>query len=256
MSVRIATWNLERPQTGQTEKIKALIARMRVIDADIWILTEAHADVSPGGDYACVASSTIQDPRTHSPGEHRSCIWSRLPINEPVATHDSETASCVSIATPVGPMLVYGTVLPYHAAATKYAYRAAGGEILGKKAWQLHYESIAKHQTDLQRLQSLYPDHSICFGGDLNQNRDGRRWYGTHKGRHLLTEALSACQLNCVTEQDFVAQGELEKRSNIDHLCLSKNLTNRVTEVHAWDTEYHAAKKLLSDHNGVWLELL
>lgn len=255
MKLRIATWNIERPRTGRSEKINALVERMKSVEADIWILTESHEDVSPGSEFKCVATTRIDNPLTHSPGENRTSIWSRLPITEGVATFDKETAVCVNINTPLGPMLVYGTVIPYHAAGTKYPYRSRGFDIDGKKAWHLHYESIAEHEADLLRLQSLYPDHHFCFGGDLNQNRDGRRWYGTNKGRELLTKALDTCKLTCVTEEDFVAHGDLVERSNIDHLCLSQDLTERVTTAGVWDIEEYAPKKLLSDHNGVWIDL-
>jgi hypothetical protein len=256
MKLRIATWNIERPQTGQTEKIDALVARMQAIDADIWILTEAHAGVSPGSDYSCVATTTINNPLTHTPGENRTSIWSRLPINAPIETHDPETAVCADIETPFGPILIYGTVIPYHAAGTKYPYRSSREDITGKKAWQLHYESIALHKADCSRLQALYPNHHFCLGGDLNQNRDGRRWYGTIKGRELLTTTLETCKLTCVTEEDFVARGDLKERSNIDHLCLSEGLSSKVKGVGVWDVEYYAPKKRLSDHNGVWVDLI
>jgi hypothetical protein len=216
MKLRISTWNLERPRTQKTDKINALKQTMQLINADIWILTEAHEAASPGSDYACVATTTINKPLTHTPGENRTTIWSRLPITEKVATHDPETAVCANIETPFGPTLVYGTVLPYHGAGTYYPYRSNGMDIEGKKAWQLHYESITLHEADWRRLMDLHPSHHFCCGGDLNQNRDGRRWYGTNHGRQLLTESLDKCGLTCVTEEDFVARGDLAKKSNID----------------------------------------
>lgn len=255
MKLRIATWNLERPRTGKTDKIDALISKMQVIDADIWILTEAHEAVSPGDGYSCVATTTIQDPLTHTPGENRSTILSRLPINSVVETHDLETAVCADIETPFGPLLVYGTIVPYHAAGTKYPYRHNGIDVTEKKAWQLHYESIEQHEADWRRIRALYPDHHFCCGGDLNQNRDGRRWYGTKQGRQLLSNSLKECDLTCVTEEDFVSSADLAERSNIDHLCLSRNLTSKIQKIGVWDIEEYAPKKRLSDHNGVWVDL-
>ena len=255
MKLRIAIWNIERPRTGQTEKIAALEVRMQQVHADIWILTEAHEGVSPGSDYDCVATTPINKPRTHTPGENRTTIWSRLPIKEVVDTHDPETAVCANIETPFGPTLVYGTVIPYSGAGTKYPYWSNGMDINGKKTWQLNYESILRHQADWKRLIDQHPTHHFCCGGDFNQNRDGRQWTGTPRGRQLLTEALNHCDLTCVTEDDFVARGDLARLSNIDHLCLSRDLTSALGTVGAWDIEYYAPKKRLSDHNGVWVDL-
>lgn len=72
MKLRIATWNIERPRTGRSEKINALVARMKSVDADIWILTETQEDVSPGSEFKCVATTRIGNPLTHSPGQSRS----------------------------------------------------------------------------------------------------------------------------------------------------------------------------------------
>ena len=42
MTLRIATWNLQRPRADQSEKISVLKSRMREVDADIWILTDLN----------------------------------------------------------------------------------------------------------------------------------------------------------------------------------------------------------------------
>jgi hypothetical protein len=105
------------------------------------------------------------------------------------------------------------------------------------------------------------------MAGDYNQNRDGGRWYGTKWGRSLLTLALSESALECVTEEDFIADGKLpddgqrgedgkrlSKRS-IDHISLSHNWVEKVVKVGAWsgtkESGFH-----LSDHSGVYVDLL
>lgn len=40
--MRIATWNLERPDPKDTVRNLARMEKIREIDADIWILTETH----------------------------------------------------------------------------------------------------------------------------------------------------------------------------------------------------------------------
>lgn len=40
--MRIATWNLERPKRRQVAKCDQVREWLRRIDADVWVLTEAH----------------------------------------------------------------------------------------------------------------------------------------------------------------------------------------------------------------------
>ena len=60
-------------------------------------------------------------------------------------------------------MIVYGTVLPYGNAGTNYAYRSGGQLHEGRKAWELHYESIAEHELELKSLAERFPDHILCL---------------------------------------------------------------------------------------------
>jgi hypothetical protein len=49
--VRIATWNLERPSLRSWKRLPRQRTRMAEIDADIWILTETRASISPAEGY-------------------------------------------------------------------------------------------------------------------------------------------------------------------------------------------------------------
>jgi len=254
MKLRIATWNLERPRSDQAEKLAMLEAKMESIHADIWILTETHAGAKPGQGFSCVATKTIHNGRAHTAGEKRVTIWSRLSILSEIPTHDQETAVCSQISTPAGNILVYGTIIPYGGAATKYPYRSAEADQSGKSTWQLHSESILRHEADWKRIISEHQHLCCCVGGDFNQNRDGSRWYGNNRVRQQLTDSLRACGLSCVTEEDFRASGKLYSRANIDHLCVSEPFSDAVLAVGAWEACEINGKRL-TDHNGVWIDL-
>lgn len=247
MKIRIATWNLERPRTHKTNKINALKQKMKVVNADIWILTESHVAMSPGENYRGAHTEHIES--RHTDGERRSSIWSRFPINQIIETHDPKTAVCVDLQTPEGPVIVYATVIPW----TGYPYRSGMEFVEGLKTMELHKASIERHGKDWQRIRAEYPDHAFIVGGDFNQHRDGEGSYGA-RGREPLTQALSASRLSCVTEQDFKALGILNRR-NVDHICLSQRLVSKVTEVDAWEAGTLPNGKRHSDHNGVWLDL-
>lgn len=254
MALRIATWNLDRPKTAEGAKFAALRARMLEIDADLWLLTESHELTAPSEAFFGAHAKHIENYKRHTEGERRASVWSKFPIVNQVETHDAETAVCVEIQAPIGRMLVYSTVIPYHAAGTSLVYRSGGEFLQGLNTYELHLQSIERHRSDWVRLRHAYPEHYFVVAGDFNQHRDGVGHYGK-QGVGPLDEALKGVQLTCVTGQDFKELGELKTRRNVDHICLDVELSEKVHVVHAWEAGLIEGKKPLSDHNGVWLDL-
>ena len=149
----------------------------------------------------------------------------------PVVTYDAEITACGRIATPLGRLLLYGTVLPYH------ADRMTTGTA---RTWTEFLRVLPEQRDDWARLRAAYPDDRFCVAGDLNQSLDGRRWsgrewYGTQRTRSALREAVATAALRCVSHRDFVAAGELITRSSIDHICLDAASTTLVRCVWAWE---------------------
>ena len=60
--MKIATWNLERVRPKSAQLIRDVIAS---IPADVWVLTETHADFALPEPYTPVASSFGAPDRTH-----------------------------------------------------------------------------------------------------------------------------------------------------------------------------------------------
>jgi hypothetical protein len=161
---------------------------------------------------------------------------------------------CVSVQASTGPMLIYGTIIPYAGAGTKYRYRSNGTDQVNQTSWQLHYAAIARLKHDWIRIRECFPEHGFCAGGDFNQTRDGRKTYGTMMGRKQLTNVLKASCLSCVTEDDFVATGMLSNKSVIDHLCLDRVLASKVQVVQPWEANRIDGKPI-SDHGGVFVDI-
>lgn len=255
--MRIATWNLERPSARKIEKIKALKKQMSLVEADIWILTETNSCVSPGPEFKWQRSSTpITGPERYAEGENRTTIWSRLPLSETdIESHDPETAVCAEVEHAGRLMLVYGTIIPYQHAGTRYPYRFEGANVCGKKCWELHYESIGNHSVDWQRLRDRFPNHQTVVAGDLNQNRGGRHWYGTKKGRELLGHALVEAKMTCVTEGEIQSMDGSQLSPAIDHLCLDHGLATLDNTVRGWLPERPRKGKAFSDHAGVYVNI-
>ena len=259
--LRIATWNLRRPRMNDS-RLEFFIEQIQEVNADIWIFTESNDCICPGHSFD--GSFSTQIKRVHAPGETRTAVWSRIPIQSTVLTHDRDTAVCLDINSPLGPLLIYGTVIPYGNAGTQYLYRSGGMDVGGQHSWQLHAASIQRHKDDLERLRQLYPDHVLCFGGDFNQHRfvplprlgetKAIRRYGTNAVREMLSICLEDTQLQCVTEKDFRGAGMLSSRSTVDHICIDHRIRHRLISVGAWE----AARRLdgqISDHNGVYVDL-
>lgn len=239
--MRIATWNQERPRKQGAIKNVLLLEKMREVDADIWVLTEANEALFLP-DYYAVATPRLDG--YHSPGEAFTAVLSRWPILGEAPTSDPMLSLCVRVAAPFGPVDVYGTIITY--ANDK-------GESGTSKRWEEHRRSIQSHQDDWLKLRHSHsPQKPLIVAGDFNQSRDGSGWYEDKFSVDMLSEVLRQTGLQCVTEQDFRKTQGLS-RASVDHICLSAELAGRVSKVATWEgvVEGHA----VSDHNGVYAQI-
>lgn len=241
--MRIATWNLERPDPADVDVNHARMEKIRDVGADLWILTETHEVIDLSETHH--GAATTPSSRKPRPGEACATVWSRWPILRRIDTSDPSEAVCVEVAHTDGPLLVYGSIIAYA------GYKGPDGN---SPMWAQHYRFIEWHGRDWKRLRAEFPEHRVITGGDYNQNRDGARWYGTNKGRRLLSSALLDAGLKCVTEEDFVESGKLQNRHTVDHLCMDETLASRVVGVDVWE-RVSANGVRLSDHCGVLVDL-
>lgn len=243
----LATWNLDRPSERHRAQLDTVHEQLHKIGADVWVLVETDDGIDLSATHQPFSSQPVAG--YHRPEEHWVTVWSKWPGAQ-VDTYDGTVAVCVDISAPIGRLLVYGTVLPYH------GDKGAGGHA---PSWAEQYRVIPLQGADWRRLRAEYPEHLLCVAGDLNQSRDGRRWsgrqwYGTTRARTLLTQQLEAAQLECATNLDFVERGELTSRSTVMHLCLDARLHDRRPPCTAWFSTDGAGRPV-SDHNGVHVDL-
>ena len=83
---------------------------MAAVNADVWVLTEGHAEVSPGEAYRLISQSECAGNGTL--GERWIGIWSRLPANAVMTVDRDRTAAIEIDIAPNRSMVVFGTVLP------------------------------------------------------------------------------------------------------------------------------------------------
>ncbi len=177
MHVRVARWNLERPGKTQLDRPRKILDLVQKVDAEarLWILTETNEIVVPGMTTTAVASTPVDG--LHRSGENWTTIWSRFPVTGVIPTHASEIAKCVDINSPIGSLVVLGTV-----SAVSRRPRLASN---GYRGWQSRSESIPRHGADWRKIRQDYPSHIICVAGDFNPSWDETRWHPTAGAEHI-----------------------------------------------------------------------
>lgn len=244
-TMRIATWNLERPSPRSWKKGPRQLERMQAIAADIWVLTETRASITPGEGYSGLHSPP-HPLRRPDEDERWVSIWSRWPLKATDVPADPRGTASAIVETPDGPVVIYGTVIPY-------ANEVDGEEPAGM--WQSHYRSIQRQGAEWLALRQQYPQAPLVVAGDFNQDRDGSRWYGTHQGRTLLADELARADLACVTEEDVVQAGKLTFNHLVDHIAVSRgHLDQHTANLSCWEPTDDDGTRL-SDHPTVVVDL-
>jgi hypothetical protein len=243
--VRIATWNLERPSRRSWKRLPRQRARMASIDADIWVLTETRASIAPADGYHGLHAPPHPTRRADD-DERWVSVWSRWPLRPTGIPPDPRGAVSAIVDGPAGPIIVFGTVLPW---------ANDRGDDGRSTAWQEHYSAIETQGRQWRQLIELHPGTPVVVAGDLNQDRDGSGWYGTHRGRDLLTSALDGAGLTCVTAEDVVASGKLRRSHLVDHIAISASWAERAeVALRCWETT-DADGVRLSDHPTVAIDV-
>lgn len=237
MRLRIGTWNVEYAKV--TEKNRLRVKRLQWADADVWVLTETHdrLDLQSEG-YAAVSSAPTRDDEGRW-----VTIWTRFPVLAPIQTDDKERTTAAIVASSVGPLLVYGTVLPWH------SDRGGSG---AARNWAEHHRVIPEQGAEWVRLRGRHPETKLVVAGDLNTTVGCSTYYGTKLGRGLLGEALDRAALVCATREEVRPPGLVE-HAFIDHVCPDRAFASSTRIVDAWEGVVGGLK--LSDHSGVVVEI-
>ena len=235
MTLKIATWNVQRPRKSGTLNPQRL-EKIRYIDADIWILTETRDVISLGEGWHSLSSFPIPD--YHDEGETLVTIWSKWPIR---AVSVSRFTACAEISVPeIGSFLVYGTVIPWD---------KDEGLSKGVKAgrWEEHRRQVKVQTTEWEVLSKSYPEHLLCIAGDFNQHRGSVGSYKDAESVKRVTESTALCHLTCVT-QNYPESAKLSKPL-VDHVCLPDRLA-KLSSVTVFPFDDNP-KEQLSDHHCV-----
>ena len=227
-SYRIGTWNVERAPKSRYSRLRQEVEQG---DADIWVLTETRDVLDLGPAYRSVAS---QD---RGGGERWVTLWSRLPLIQEVTVRDEMRTAAALYEGPAGPILVYGTVLPWH---TDHGPEGTA------RNWTEHYRVIPEQAAEWADLAARHPQATLCVAGDYNSDLADVHIYGTKQGRALLESGLAGAGLRCATR---TAPGLAD--APIDHVSVSG--MGRISVVAAWEGTVDGEE--LSDHSAVVVEV-
>jgi hypothetical protein len=242
--INIATWNVQRPKLSQVKRRHLLLKSIQAMQADIWILTETHASLSPGLDFTS-ATPEESDP-IHEPGEAWVTIWSRFPMESVTRTSDP-ARTCAARILPNGsrPLVVYGTVLPW-IGSTWQSIPSANGAAFSA--------ALNAQCSDWLSLQREHLDCDFVLADDFNQNLSPSHYYGSRQNREALQSAIAAAGLRCLTAADLdpILQ-HAPNHASVDHVCVSSGL-GLVGSPISWP-QSDKPQKGLSDHFGVLAEI-
>jgi exonuclease III len=221
--MKIATWNLERPaRNGQ--KSAAIVEYLKMLNADILVLTETNEFIDLGAAYE-VVHTEIFSGNFYKQGDRQVSIFSKYPIVKHIPTFRADTSLCVAVNTPQGELIIYGTIIGN----------------FGNRDDQFKPDL----ESQLRDFESIGREHNLCIIGDLNISFSDN-FYFTKEGREKLRSSFEKLAMKITTEQ--ITQ-------NIDHIVLSKDfLSNKKIETGFWnDTENKLTR--LSDHKSVFIEV-
>jgi endonuclease/exonuclease/phosphatase family metal-dependent hydrolase len=244
-TLRIATWNLDHAKNSSRpiDLQRAIILQKK---PDIIVLTETCEAVNLTDD----GYHVVYPDKKNEYGKYDSAIWSKYPLFKSFKTTDEELSVCaLTTSTPLGDVMVYATIIPYH--GYKGKDKQSGG-------WVEHYKAIKRIDNDLTRLQMEFSKSIPLFvAGDFNQTRDGSKGtYGTAEGRQMLSETLERNNLTCLTEINYKLKPDPKNgwpRNNVDHICMTRGAFSVVAS-EAWN-HFTEDGIYLSDHNGVYVDL-
>ena len=241
--VRVATWNVERIAAKSWKRRPRILEHMAAVGADVWILTETRASLSPGPGLHGLHAPP-HPSRRPDPDERWVSVWSRWPM-EPTAVEASPRGTVAAVVrVPAGPLLVYGTVIPWGNEPD------ADGRV---GMWREHERELERQGIEWRELRRLHPGVPLIVAGDFNQDRDGSGWYWTRRVRALLSEELDRAGLAVATADDMVAAGQLETHL-VDHVAADAGVVRRGAHVRGWPPRSPDGVRL-SDHPGVAADL-
>lgn len=196
------------------------------MNADILVLTETSSLIHPGGEYISCCTTPLRgvkfrNQETYAESENRVTIWSKYPAS-PVKTHDPGATACACVRTPLGELIVYGTVIGIY---------GRGNPEFGDDL-----------ENQIQDWRTLGEKGNLCIAGDFNQTLGDDNSYYSKAGRQKLETSLRDLEISVPTQT---------LAGNIDHIALPTLLLRAFPS----DPSVWIDDKNTSTHKGICIYL-
>lgn len=240
--VKVGTWNVaygRGPIVNQRRR-----SELDRHPADVWVLTETHASLSPGDDYESF-STHARPAAGNAKLDHDSAwvtIWAKSMLRPRLledVTSDPVRTVAVAITIDQRSVAIYGTVLPWY---TDSGPRTADMEI----------------ERQAKEWSACRGDHAgLIVAGDFNLDLGLKHYYGSARAKAAMRGALRDNGLSAVTtSKHHVGHcGPNKACSLIDHIAATGRLAQRGTTNPIIFGPRTIDNKPLSDHSGVVVDL-
>jgi len=211
---------------------------MSDLKADVWVLAETHDSLTPGEGYDGFQSDQRLPASAQVVlGSRWVTIWVRKTLEsiERQVTNSSRTVAC-EIQTTQGPLIVFGTVMPWYGDIVDVSYS----------------DEVAVQSKDWATLRVNHGAH-LCVAGDFNVNIGGNHYYGKKRNREQLELAMKRNGLKVLTNYESTKAIKPDF-GIIDHVAVSEEIGTRrghptlIEKRNQYDEP-------LSDHVGVVVKL-
>lgn len=209
--VIIGTWNLETYAPRDSVRGERQSRALSRHDADLWFLTELHADWAIDGH-----SIHFSAPRPEAPVTRRKAAISSRWDLKPIPKRDDPVEGRFCMARVLDPstrksILAVCTVLPWRGATPHWR------ELLNR---DLTFAEAFTHVLDyvVQRIhEERLEGEAVIWGGDLDQSLAGRDYVGSLIGRVALTNAFDDLELKVPTMH---LPAHIDAHPAIDHIAI------------------------------------
>lgn len=237
-SLRIGTWNLERPTRTGWKRPPAQLRLLREVDADVWLLTESRASLGLAETHPFFEHAPAHVARRPDEDERWASIWSRYPLRSAGIAASPRGTVAMVVEAPGGDVAVYATVVPWG---------SEPGDGPGKaKSWTVHARELERQALEWADLTGRF--ERVVVAGDFNMAlRPGGYGPAVHRERHL---ALYEQAGLVPTTRNLV----VDDQPMIDHILVSRSLLPVTSVGRTW-SRWDDEGVRLSDHSGVLVVL-